>query len=345
MKRNNTLIVCVVLLITLVTGFVFLVSSCIKDEMPEDDFTLPDNINVSDSGDESNDDRTHAAIFDSSEVMLQLAGNWRSQRHNGYTANDMIISLFADGTWEWSGPLATDHVDGGSFFVERVEDGIYDLSFIVEHSTSSYTEIGLEVDKILQYDPQTDSLSQQDPSTESPGVMITVRYIRVPHAAQDAAPTWNEDGLTSSGTNTQDGFEYRFDALGFSLTLPDSWDGYYELRGEDDGNIQVYFNAMGVFANLFFIGRYDPDFDAYMIETGEYEVIRFFNVQDVRHIEYVMYHRPLDRSLLLATADFSSPGWDLNNELNQEIREKLSRMFNEADTIVAESITVLSNTP
>jgi len=82
-----------------------------------------------------------------------------------------------------------------------------------------------------------------------------------------------------------------------------------------------------------------------MITNGEFEVIRFFNVRDIRRIEYVMYFRPLDRSLILATEDFSSFNWDLDDEMNQQIRDMLAKMFHESDTVVADSIRILQDTP
>jgi len=130
---------------------------------------------------------------------------------------------------------------------------------------------------------------------------------------------------------------YNFDTLGFTFTLPNSWEGYYLVRGDDDGNIDVYFDAMGVFALLFEIAPHDI-YGSDVLESGEFEVIRVFDVGDTK---YAVCYRPPIRSLLLATDDFSSPGWELNDETNQEIREMLSRMFNESDTIVADSITVL----
>jgi len=53
----------------------------------------------------------------------------------------------------------------------------------------------------------------------------------------------------------------------------------------------------------------------------------------------------MDRSLVTGTDDFSSPGWDLDDEMNQQIRDKLNKMYHESDTFVADSITVLSETP
>jgi len=64
-------------------------------------------------------------VYTALQIQAAVAGNWRSQRFDGYTANDMIISLYADGSWKWSGPLATDNVDGGRYTVTRVCLQIY----------------------------------------------------------------------------------------------------------------------------------------------------------------------------------------------------------------------------
>ena len=326
MKRKSILIIYAVLLLTIMTGCVHEESAGEPDESVAS--VLPDTLSH---------DRIQEE-FTNEQIQAAIAGNWRSQRHDGYTANDMIISLFADGTWEWSGPLAADHVDGGRYFITRAEDDIYHISLIIEHSTSEYTQqIDHIMEEILQYDLQNDRLSQQDPSTEIPGVMISVQYIRVPHAVRDAAPTWNEDGLTSAGADTADGFEYCFDALGFAFTLPHSWDGYYELRGNDDGNIDLYFDSMGVFALLFMISPYDI-YDSHVLETDEFEITRTF---DAGNVKYMMYHRPWVRTLLLETEDFSSFEQDMTDEMNLQIKNTLSRMFHESDTIIADSIRIL----
>jgi len=268
-----------------------------------------------------------AEVQEESEVISQVAGNWRSQWFESYTANDTIISLFADGRWEWSGPLSTDHVDGGRFFIAREEDGIYHLSLIVEHSTSPYAEVGFEREEFFQYDLQNDRLSHQGIGEFAE--KITIWYKRVPYAARDAAPTWNEDALTHFATSTPEGIEYHFDVLGFAFTLPNSWDGYYEIRGGDEGYLTVYFHAMGVMAELFSICANESYW-----ELDEFIVTLTFHVGNTR---YAMYYRDL-RHLLLATEDFSSPGWEFSNEMNQGIRDTLERMFHEADTIVADSI-------
>jgi len=326
-KRRVSIIIRAALLLALVVGLAFVVSSCVSEEL-SDEHEDPVVAVVSLDFDDAHED---------TEVIAKMVGNWRSQRHDSYTANDMIISLFADSTWEWSGPLATDSVDGGSFTIERVEDGIYSLNFLIVHTNSPYTEIGIEIEEVLQYDLQNDSMSSQDESTEIPGNFITVPYIRVPHSAREAAPTWNEDGLTNSVSNTSEGREYRFDSLGFAFTLPDSWDEYYEVRGGDEWGIQVYFDAMGVFADLFMIAVFDT-FHTEILEIGQIEEIRRF---EVGNTEYIMYKSGF-RSLVLSTEDYSSFHWDLDDETNQHIRNTLSRMYLETDTVVAESITVLS---
>jgi len=313
-KRRGTLIICAVLAASLVTGLAVAVNAGELIGAPPLD-------------------PAQHETFTTGQIQAAMAGNWRSQRHDGYTANDLILSLFVDGSWEQSGPLSTDHVDGGRFSISGAE-GIYHLTLIVEHSTSPYVELGLELHNILSYDMQNDRLSQQEANTENPGEMITVWYIRVPHAARDAAPTWNEDGLTANASGTPDGLEYRFDAMGFSLTLPDSWDGYYQYIGGDEGYFYIYFDSMGVFANLFMISAYDA-YSPEILESGEFEIIRIFDAGSTR---YMMYIRPIDRSLVLGTEDFSSFGWELDDEMNQHIRITLRRMYHESDTIVADSI-------
>jgi len=331
-KRRGTMLICAVLLITLVVACAFEVTASAPDATP-DEVAPPVSVDTPDPVEIVNDPEEP----DDSEVISQMAGNWRSQRHESYTANDMIISLFADGTWEWSGPLETDSVDGGSFFITEAEEGIYHLNFLIEHTNSPYTEIGTEFEEILQYDWRNDSMSSLDHSTEIPGRIIIVPYIRVPHSARDAAPTWNEEGLTNTVTSTSEGRVYRFDSLGFAFTLPDSWDDYYEVRGGDEWGIQVYFDAMGVFADLFMIAPYDS-FHSEIIGTGQIEEILRF---EAGNTEYIMYKSGF-RSLVLAIEDYSSHFWDLDDEKNQYIRDTISRMYIETDTIVADSIMVLS---
>ena len=335
--RTGTLVIYIVVFVTLVTGLVLAINAARQSKEINGSLKEPVVADVSMETNDQPENMLSIGVPEESEVVSEMAGNWRSQRHDGYTANDTIISLFADGTWEWSGPLATDSVDGGSFTIERLEDGTYNLSFLIEHTNSPYTEIGLEIEGVLQYDPQNDHMSTQDESTEVPGNFMTVPYIRVPHSARDEAPTWNEDGLTNSVSNTPEGREYRFDSLGFSFTLPDSWDEYYELRGSDEFGIQVYFDAMGVFADLFMIAVFDT-FHTEILEIGQIEEIRRFEVGTT---EFIMYKSGF-RSLVLETEDYSSHFWDLDDEMNQHIRETLSRMYIESDTIVADSIRILT---
>jgi len=342
-KRRGTLIICAVLTLTLVTGLAF---SVITDE-PEEFGDTYDGSGVTEVPDELGYIDGESVIVDvpedvvigmpdESEVISQMAGNWRSQAFSTFTANDIIVSLLADGSWEESGPLATDNVIGGNFYISRVEEDIYDLTFILEHSTCAFDAefLGYDLGVVLQYDLRNDRLSRQSYWENE---LRTIWYIRVPHAARDAAPTWDEDALTRYVTDTPDGRLYQFDALGFAFTLPNSWDGYYSLEGGDEGWIHVRFDAMGVYAELFSIFEYDSE----MIFMLELEVIHTFDVGNAR---YIMYHRGL-RSLVLGNEDFSSLRWELSDEMNQQIRETLARMYQETDTVVADSIRVLLDTP
>ncbi|MDR2579066.1 MAG: fibrobacter succinogenes major paralogous domain-containing protein [Chitinispirillales bacterium] len=88
-------------------------------------------------------------------IKAQMAGFWRMQWPN--PDNAIIMILFADGRWESSGPLPTDHTSKGSFVIAREENGIYYLRHTIEHSTSPYTEIGSNFED-YKYDAQNERI-------------------------------------------------------------------------------------------------------------------------------------------------------------------------------------------
>lgn len=111
------------------------------------------------------------------DIMTQLSGFWRMDWPN--PANASIILLFPDGRWEMPGPLPTDHSMGGSFTAVGESEGLYRLSFTIEHSTSPYDEIGGVLEGYY-YDQESDQIFMEASGGEGSFTIVFIRGFNPP---------------------------------------------------------------------------------------------------------------------------------------------------------------------
>ena len=252
------------------------------------------------------------------KVREALSGGW------WYGEGGAGFTFYTDGTasQQFAGESPEDPGSlNGTYTITKQSENVYLITFEITDDMSRHVQVyNVSETSTLRYNYADDTLVNLQ------GEWTMIRHGEfLPHDPPHDPP--RADVLTYSTVNTDAGIEYRFEILGFALTLPHSWSGMYEVGGDDIGHfgdgdngfVTVDFRVTDISMRLFWIQRYDAE----VWDIDDWEVIRTINVGDV---EYMMVIHSWQRSAMR------------EHDWIGDYRDTVEIMLHETDTIVADSV-------